>query len=311
VLLPDRLYLTRLALEGEFHQVARRLWYRRYGASESMSLRRQRRAFFPEGPPLSARLPWWTAHAQALSDSRLARLYLSEALRCELDATRRRLRRRRRRAVRSFRAAVRARVLPARTQGVRPVDDDAARLAALDALGRADLRVPGEPLVRYECLLALARAELLPAPGDVVLHFGDELATALESLFPETTHVVVGSAEDLDAADLRRPIALAVAVGDGALALDRHARLLHELEVPAVYGRFRGAPSGSLRATYWLRQVWVLPWAVDDADGLTRPDPHAPRPVGEVPVPAHVVGRRRLVPAADGDTVAAVARTDA
>ncbi|HSS73640.1 MAG TPA: glycosyltransferase family 2 protein, partial [Gaiellaceae bacterium] len=57
-MLADRLFLVRLALEGEFHQVRERLWYRRFRAGVRMSNARQRRAAFPEGAPPSAYVPW-------------------------------------------------------------------------------------------------------------------------------------------------------------------------------------------------------------------------------------------------------------
>src|SRR6478736_2611074 len=65
-MLADRLFLVRLALEGEFHQVRERLWYRRFRAGVRMSKARQRRAAFPEGAPPSAYLPWWLTHPVAL-----------------------------------------------------------------------------------------------------------------------------------------------------------------------------------------------------------------------------------------------------
>jgi glycosyl transferase family 2 len=60
--LADRLFLARLALEGEFRQVRERLWYRRFRAGVSMSNARQRRAAFPDGAPLTAYAPWWLTH---------------------------------------------------------------------------------------------------------------------------------------------------------------------------------------------------------------------------------------------------------
>ena len=63
VLLPDRLLLGRLAVEGAFVQVERPLWSRRYRAGVVPSIRRQRRTLFPASPPLSALPPWWTTHA--------------------------------------------------------------------------------------------------------------------------------------------------------------------------------------------------------------------------------------------------------
>jgi hypothetical protein len=61
VLAPDRLLLSELALAGEFVQVPEVLWSRRYAGLAS--LERQRRAFWPDGPPpRSAYAPWWLAH---------------------------------------------------------------------------------------------------------------------------------------------------------------------------------------------------------------------------------------------------------
>ncbi|MDA1093218.1 MAG: glycosyltransferase family 2 protein [Acidobacteria bacterium] len=66
VLVPDRLLLMELALEGQFRQVPDVLWFRRwYGPI--FSLQRQRRAFFPNGRPFYAFVPWWISHACALT----------------------------------------------------------------------------------------------------------------------------------------------------------------------------------------------------------------------------------------------------
>jgi glycosyltransferase involved in cell wall biosynthesis len=66
VLVPDRLLLMELALEGQFRQVPDILWFRRwYG--RIFSLQRQRRAFFPNGRPFYAFVPWWISHAVALT----------------------------------------------------------------------------------------------------------------------------------------------------------------------------------------------------------------------------------------------------
>lgn len=66
VLVPDRLLLMELALEGQFRQVPDILWFRRwYG--RIFSLQRQRRAFFPNGRPFYAFVPWWISHACALT----------------------------------------------------------------------------------------------------------------------------------------------------------------------------------------------------------------------------------------------------
>jgi glycosyltransferase involved in cell wall biosynthesis len=66
-LLPDRLLLAKLSLHGEFRWVPEFLWLRRYREGEEPSLARQRRAFYPDGAPLRARLPWWLQHAAAMS----------------------------------------------------------------------------------------------------------------------------------------------------------------------------------------------------------------------------------------------------
>ena len=63
VVLADRLQLLRLAAEGEFRQVHRRLWYRRYRAGVAMTNSRQRATSFPDGVPLVAYLPWSVTHS--------------------------------------------------------------------------------------------------------------------------------------------------------------------------------------------------------------------------------------------------------
>ena len=66
VLVPDRLLLMELALEGQFRQAPALLWFRRvYG--QTFSLGRQHRAFFPNGRPLYAYVPWWICHAAVLT----------------------------------------------------------------------------------------------------------------------------------------------------------------------------------------------------------------------------------------------------
>jgi len=65
VLVPDRLLLSELSIYGEFRQVTRVLWLRRwYG--RIFSLGRQRAAFFPDGRPLYAYFPWWIGHTALL-----------------------------------------------------------------------------------------------------------------------------------------------------------------------------------------------------------------------------------------------------
>ena len=65
VLVPDRLLLSELALRGPFVAAPQPLWQRRFRGLAD--LERQRRAFFPEGAPRYARLPWWLQHAGALT----------------------------------------------------------------------------------------------------------------------------------------------------------------------------------------------------------------------------------------------------
>lgn len=60
----DRLLLTEAALTGALVRVPETLWYRRQ--SSAFSLERQRRACFPDGVPVRARLPWPLVHAAAL-----------------------------------------------------------------------------------------------------------------------------------------------------------------------------------------------------------------------------------------------------
>lgn len=66
VLVPDRLLLTELSLQGPFVQAPEVLWKRRFrGLAE---LDRQRRAFFLDAPPpRHTRLPWRLQHAGALA----------------------------------------------------------------------------------------------------------------------------------------------------------------------------------------------------------------------------------------------------
>jgi glycosyltransferase involved in cell wall biosynthesis len=126
VLVPDRLLLSELALRGEFVQAPEVLWLRRFRGLADLD--RQRRAFFPDGVPAHARLPWWLQHVGALvlayvvrpprasglsrrRGARLALTYLRLALRLRF---RRRLRRRLarpRRVLRKHRRALRARGL--------------------------------------------------------------------------------------------------------------------------------------------------------------------------------------------------------
>jgi glycosyl transferase family 2 len=103
--LADRLFLGRLALEGEFRQVREPLWYRRFRAGVRMSNARQRRAAFPDGAPAAAYAPWWLTHPVLLARATspglgadLARESLRTAYARKSERVRRDLRWRRRHA---------------------------------------------------------------------------------------------------------------------------------------------------------------------------------------------------------------------
>jgi glycosyltransferase involved in cell wall biosynthesis len=64
-LLPDRLLLTELSMHGHLVQVDERLFYRR--VTKAPSLERQRAAFWPDGHPRWARLPWAWQHIAILT----------------------------------------------------------------------------------------------------------------------------------------------------------------------------------------------------------------------------------------------------
>jgi glycosyltransferase involved in cell wall biosynthesis len=73
VLLPDKLFLFELALLGQFKQVPRLLWYRRYPADVTPSLARQRAALFGGEAPWYTHLRWWAPHSWFLLRSLLRR----------------------------------------------------------------------------------------------------------------------------------------------------------------------------------------------------------------------------------------------
>jgi hypothetical protein len=60
VLLPDRLLLTELSVQGEFVYTPRALRYRRVTARATLA--RQRASLFGGPAPAYARLPWWLVH---------------------------------------------------------------------------------------------------------------------------------------------------------------------------------------------------------------------------------------------------------
>lgn len=65
LLLPDRLLLTELTVQGEFLYVPRALRYRRI--TERATLARQRASLFGKAAPAYARLPWWLVHTAAFA----------------------------------------------------------------------------------------------------------------------------------------------------------------------------------------------------------------------------------------------------
>jgi glycosyltransferase involved in cell wall biosynthesis len=65
VLLPDRLFLSELALRGAFVHAPEVLWQRRFRGLAD--LERQRRAFFLDDVPAYARVPWWLQHTGAVA----------------------------------------------------------------------------------------------------------------------------------------------------------------------------------------------------------------------------------------------------
>ena len=60
VLLPDRLLLAELSVQGEFVYVPRAIRYRRITGRATLA--RQRASLFGDGAPAYTRLPWWLVH---------------------------------------------------------------------------------------------------------------------------------------------------------------------------------------------------------------------------------------------------------
>jgi glycosyltransferase involved in cell wall biosynthesis len=63
-LLPDRLLLTELSLQGDLRQVPQHLFFRR--VTGTPSIERQRASFWPDGAPRWSRLPWAWQHVAIL-----------------------------------------------------------------------------------------------------------------------------------------------------------------------------------------------------------------------------------------------------
>jgi Glycosyl transferase family 2 len=279
VVLADRLQLLRLAAEGEFRQVRRRLWYRRYRAGVVMTNRRQRRTSFPSGAPLWAYLPWSLTHALMFVRSpgtvRLAGLVLLESARHAYERSRRRGKRRRRWRRRERRQRLRAllgRGGEAAVEASAPVQSDSvSKLAeALDGLER------GEVL------------DVLAAPGAVLLELGTGgVAAELAPRLPGVVSVEFGTS--------RPDLAVSVGAFDELPEAEAEelVRRLYELGTPVLYSLDRESPAlrAALGRRYWLRDVWV------PREGATgrKPDPTTGRVPRELGRYRHLVGRRRLI----------------
>ena len=139
VVLPDRLQLLRLTLEGEFRHVPQRAWSRRYPAGVVMTNARQRRTSFPEGAPLRSYLPWSLSHAASFGAGQRGRVVLKESVLHAYERARKRGRRRRRWKRRELRQRLRA-LLGRPAPVVEP-----ARLEARPELDPAVLAEVGAP----------------------------------------------------------------------------------------------------------------------------------------------------------------------
>jgi glycosyltransferase involved in cell wall biosynthesis len=280
--LPDRLQLLMLAAEGEFRQVPRRLWFRRYRAGVAMSNRRQREASFPDGVPLRAYVPWWVSHpvlfGRVTRSPRLGAVVLAGSVGQAWRRSRERDRRRRRWNRRDRRRRIRAfarRILG----GAAPLPAPAAPAAAPDA-PKLDLGV----LERAELLGGLDR------PGVVVVDLGG--AAAIAERLPRAVVVTARDQRDLPE---RADLALGVgAIGRlGTAEAERRIRRLHEIETPVLYVLDRDGDElrNLLARWYWLRDLWV-----PGVSGSRRkPDPAAGPVTVEPGCARHLAGRRRLL----------------
>ena len=218
VVLPDRLHLLRLALEGEFRQVPRRLWYRRYRLGVAMSNRRQRQSSFPGRVPLRAYVPWWVAHAVLITRSTgsaaRGRIVLVDSVRqayrrrrVRIQRDRRWRRRERRRRYRSLAAAASRRV---RRQGQAPDPFGPS------PSGSAQTGSGEEASASAVDLAVLERAEALDGlrrSGTVVLELGDVASGIAEQVRGRYPDVVVLAGRDPD----RFPEGVEVGVSIGFL----------------------------------------------------------------------------------------------
>jgi glycosyltransferase involved in cell wall biosynthesis len=228
VVLADRLHLVRLSLEGEFRQVPRRLWSRRFREGVVMSEDRQRRASFPAGVPVRARVPWWLAHPVLLARGRgrpgdrlslgavalVDSIHLARARRHERVQRRRRWKRRERRLrYRSLARAALGRIGVARA---RPPTHERAR-TAVTGPGRA--AAPASPSnLDADRVYEAVRAGLVE-PGAPRL---EGLAAAAPHATPAFVAEIRRHARSIGGAD-------PAAYRPGSESRDRHARKLDAL----------------------------------------------------------------------------------
>jgi glycosyltransferase involved in cell wall biosynthesis len=315
VVLADRLQLLRLSVEGEFRQVARRLWYRRYRTGVVMSNSRQRRASFPGGAPAFAYVPWWLTHPLLLVRSlrghrqrwRLGAVVLFDSILHAHERRRRRVQRQRRWRRRARRLHYRG-LVGAALQRV-GLYDALRRRGQGDPEPAPSARAEPEGELRpVDALAALERAELLGSlavPGAVVFGLGrraDAVAAELEARYPELLYVREDDPRTGSSPPAAGRVDLAVSVGRleqlTENELEQVVRWLHELGVPTLYSLDRESASQrvALRRWYWLRDVWISRSRVGTAPPARKPDPLSgpvPRQVGRY---RHLVGRRRLLP---------------
>lgn len=130
VLVPDRLLLTELSVQGEFIHVPRALRYRRVTARATLG--RQRAGLFRDSAPAYTRLPWWLVHTGVFAwaiTAGGAGTALESSSRAGLIATHARL---------NFGFAVRSRIGRVVDWGARLVRLGLARIAALVRSSRRD-----------------------------------------------------------------------------------------------------------------------------------------------------------------------------
>jgi glycosyltransferase involved in cell wall biosynthesis len=289
VVLPDRLYLARLALEGEFRQVPRRLWFRRFRDRVVMSASRQRRASFPEAVPWWAYLPWPLTQAVLFARSggaRLAGVFLAGAVVRSFSGRRDRVRRERRWARRERRRKLRA-----------VVRSGAVRLGLREP-STATASSVDPPSGSSSTLAWVDRTEVLAdlRAGAAVAQLGDP-STELEELLRRRSPAAMLLRED-EVEGYEGDVELAVDVRALASASEedarRRIRRLYELGITTIVAVDRDTEvlRGALEGWYWPRGVWVEEARPQGRKPDPRTGPVPRRPDHEL----HLVARRRLLP---------------